>query len=339
MGLQLKRAFDIVLKTKSYVLYRALIYAALCACAIAYLAMLSVIGAVFGAGAVWVLLIASGVMVFVLGVDGFIGEYVFYRLRAEHVALITEIISEGKFPLGISQTKWARGRVLHYFRGVSFLSEVRQLLRDIFRGVNRNLFDSAAVLPVPGIEGGLRCAERIVDFSQGYVQEAALGYAFKARNENVFESLRHSVMVYCQAWRVLLGNAVTLTLLSYAFALICSVVFLVPLGMIAIQIPDNWSVAFQPMFVRFTLFASGIFLGMSAKWALFDPVACASMVITFLEESEVVSANPDIETKVEAAAPKYGLLKERAIHSGVTDTPRADQVNAHADPDDAFDEQ
>ncbi len=328
MGLQLKRAFDIVLQTKSYVLYRALIYIALCVCAVLYLTMLSVIGAVFGAGAVWVLLGASVVMAVVLGVDGFIGEYIFYRLKAGHVALITEIISEGKFPVGISQTKWARGRVLHYFRGVSFLSEVRQLLRDILHGVNRNLFDSAAVLPVPGIEGGVRCAERIVDFSQNYIEEAAISYAFKARNENVFEAMRHAVIIYCQAWRTLLGNAVTLTLLSYAFALVWAVVFLVPLGMIAVHVPEHWSVL-QPTFVRFTLFASGIFLGLAAKWALFDPIACASMVITFLEESEVVAGAPELEVKIEAAAERYKILKERAARSTPTepaDAPMSDAI-------------
>lgn len=305
MGLQLRRALDIVLQTKPYILHRALMYGALCLCVIAYLLLLAIIGAVFGAGAFWVLLVLSALLAVLLGITGFIGEYVFYRLKAGHIALMTEIISEGRFPSGISQTKWARGHVLHYFKGVGLLAEVRQMLREILRAMNRTLFDSSTVLPVPGMEGGMRCARRIVDVSQGYIEEALIAHAFKARHENPFTAIRTALVLYCQSWKVVLGDAVSLTLLSYGFTLLATVVFLVPLGFLAHGV-DHHAI------IRFILFAIGVFMGFSAKWAFFDPIACAAIALTFLKESELLTPDPAWEDRIESVAAQFKELKKRA---------------------------
>jgi hypothetical protein len=99
MGLQMKRAMEIVRKTSPYVLYRAAIYGALCLGVIVYLLLLAIIGAVFGAGAFWALLVISVALAWLLDVGSFIGEYVFYRQKAGHIALIAEIITEGQLPI------------------------------------------------------------------------------------------------------------------------------------------------------------------------------------------------------------------------------------------------
>ncbi|NIA13908.1 MAG: hypothetical protein GWP08_07495 [Nitrospiraceae bacterium] len=306
MGLQMKRALRIVLQTRSYVLYRVAMYAALCLFVVAYLGLLIAVGEVFGPGAFWVLLVVSVGLAVMLGLGGFVGEYVFCRLQAGHIALLSEIITEGRFPAGISQMKWVRGRVMHYFSGSGILTDVRRSLRDIIRAVNHSLFDSAAILPVPGIEGSLTFSRRIVDLAQGYVEEAAIAHAFKAKGDNMFEAARSSIVSYCQCWKVVLGNAVTLTLLGYGFALVASLLFLAPLGLASL-----WLVPESTM-IRFTLFAVGVFLGFSAKWALFDPVASASVILTFLEESELLTPDEAWEKKLELASPEYQELVRRA---------------------------
>jgi hypothetical protein len=103
-----------------------------------------------------------------------------------------------------------------------------------------------------------------------------------------------------------LGHAVTLTLLGYGFALVASVVFLVPLGILALELPDDWII------VRFMLFAVGVFMGMCAKWALFDPVASAATILTFFGESDLSTPDSEWEAKLDAATPAYGELRTRA---------------------------
>lgn len=306
MGLQFRQALRIVLQTKPYVLYRSAWYLLLCLCVTAYLGLLTVIGAVFGAGAFWVLLVLSGLLTVLLGIGGFISEYIFFRLKAGHIALITEIATEGGFPAGISQMKWVRGRVLHYFSSGGLLSEARQILKGVLRAVNHSLFDSSALLPLPGFEGDMRFAQRVVDLSEGYVEEAVIAYAVKIKDDNVYEAFRDSVTVYCQSWRTILGNAVSLTLLGYAFALVASVVFLAPLGWASLRLPEHWIVA------RFGLFALGIFLGFTAKWALFDPVASAAIILAFFGESDVAMPDPDMEQEIGEACPEFAALGAKA---------------------------
>ena len=317
MGLQLERALAIVWQTMPYVLYRLMVYGLLCLCVIAYLVFLAIIGFVFGAGAFWVLVVLSAILAGMAGIGSFVGEYIFCRQRAGHIALITEIIAEGQLPVGISQMKWARGRVLHYFNGMAVLPEVRRLVRETVRGINGTLLDTAAVLPAPAIEGGPKLARQMVRFSQGYVEEAVIAHAFKTKDENVFESARAAILLYCQCWKDVLGNAVTLTLLGYGFTLLASVLFLVPLGIVALAFFQEWTVA------RFTLFAIGVFLGFAAKWALFDPVAGAATVLTFIEESNLLTPDPEWESRIESVAPAFVELKARAAERSAKAPPRA----------------
>lgn len=305
MGIELRRALDIVLRTSPYVIYRAFMYGALCLCVIGYLAMLFAIGLVFGPGAFWVLFVVSAGLAGMLGIGGFINEYVFHQLRAGHIAVITEIVTQGKFPPGISQTKWARGRVTHYFKGVGTLAHVRRLTRDAIRAINR-ANDLSSVMPLPGIETGMLLGRRIIDVSQAYIEEAVFAYTFRAKNENIYDSAKNATLTYSQCWKAILGNAVTLTLLSYGFALVCTVIFLVPLGAAALVWFNDYTIA------RFVLFAIGIFLGFAAKWAVFDPIASASTIITFLEESDITQLTPELEERLDNQLHQFRSLREKA---------------------------
>jgi len=307
MGPQLKRALPIVLKTKQYVAYRAGVYGALSLAVIVYLALLGLIGTVFGAGAFWVLLVVSIGMAVLLGLGGFLGEYFLFRLKVGHIALITEIISEGSFPTGISQVKWVRGRVMHYFSGLGSLARIRPLLRDALRAIDRTLFDSSAVLPIPGIEGRMKCAQHIVDLSQGYMEEAVIAYAFKTKKDNIADAIRKGLALYCQCWKEMLGQAVILTLTGYAFALVAAVVFLTPLGIIAILVPSDWII------FRFAMFAIGVFLGLAAKWAFYDPVASTAVVLSFYEESEILETDPEWERRLDESIEPFREIGEQAI--------------------------
>lgn len=305
MGIELRRAFGIVLRTTRYVIHRAGMYGLLCLCVTGYLAMLFAIGVVFGPGAFWVLFVMSAGLAGMLGLGGFINEYVFHRLRAGHIAVITEIITQDTFPPGISQTKWARGRVAHYFKGVGTLAHVRRLTRGAIRAVNR-MNDVSMVMPLPGVETGMLLGRRIIDLSQSYIEEAVFAYAFRAKNENIYESAKEATLIYSRCWNAILGNAITLTLLSYGFALMCTVIFLVPLGAAAMLWYSEYTIA------RFVLFAIGVFLGFAAKWAVFDPLASASTILSFLEESDITEVPKGLEEELDKESNEFRTLRKKA---------------------------
>lgn len=324
MNLQLGRAFGIVMRTTPYLIYRAMVFGAMCAIFACALLVLALIGYVFGGGAAailgFIMLIASGF--------GWrlIRAYVLYLLQAGHIAVITEIVERGQLPQGVSQTEWGKQQVTTYFKEISVLALIDQMVKGIIKTLNRVLFRVTRILPIPGLEGVAKIAQKIVDFSLTYVDESIIAYTFKTKNENVYDAAKTGVILYCQCWKALLKNAVVLTLLSYVFVVVCTIIFLIPLGIVAVLLPTDWQVA------KFALFALAIFMGISLKWILFDPIACTSTLLTFLEESADQTPDPEWEARVEQASSKFTELKQKAAEKFREMEPKSPTGGASADP-------
>jgi len=304
MNLQLGRAFGIVMQTTPYLIYRAIFFGAMCGMFAFGLLILALIGYVFGGGA--------AVLLFFLAMIGLgfgwrlIREYILYILQAGHIAVITELVENGKLPDGVSQTEWGKQQVTKYFKELSVLALVDQLVKGIIKGVNRVLFNVTRMLPIPGLQGAGKVAERVVDFSLTYIDEAIIAHTFKTKNENVFDAAKTGIVLYCQSWQALLKNAVALTLLSYVFVIVTTLIFLIPLGLVAVFLPQEWQVA------KFALFILALFMGISLKWILFDPIACTSTLLTFLSESAGKTPDPQWESRIEQASGKFSELKQKA---------------------------
>ncbi|NTV98664.1 MAG: hypothetical protein HGA70_05840 [Chlorobiaceae bacterium] len=319
MGLQLGRAIGIVAKTKVYLLYRAMVYGSVAVVVALFLGVLVLIGSIFGAGASFVIFFLA----LFAGGFGFrlLREYVLYLLKAGHIALITEIADAGNLPSGVSQTGWAKERVMKYYREVSVLALVDQLVKGVLISLNRTLFSIMNAIPVPGLDGLAAILQRIVNFSLTYIDESVIAYTFHTGNENVFAAAKSGIIVYCQSWKALLKNAVALTLLSYVFVVITTLLFMIPLGVVSVLLPSSLD------FLKFALFMLALFLGISTKWVLFDPIACTSTILTFLEEARTSAPDPSWESKIEAVSDKYRTLKAKAaemLHPGAETTGAAE---------------
>ena len=313
MGLQLGEAIKIVAQTKVYLLDRTVVYSAIAFVVALFLAILVLIGSVFGSGAAVILFFIA----LFAGGFGFrlLREYVLYLLQAGHIALITEIAAKGSLPQGISQTVWAKERVMHYYKEVSVLALVDQLVKGVLVSLNRTLFNVMNALPIPALEGLASMVQRIVNFSLTYIDESVIAYTFRTGNENVFDAAKSGIVIYCQSWKALLKNAVALTLLSYVFVVLTTMLFMIPLGALAFFLPSSLG------FLKFALFVLAIFLGISTKWILFDPIACTSTLLTFLKEAESTKPDPAWEAKIEAVSDKFRTLKAKAAEA--TRTPAA----------------
>jgi len=305
MELQIGRAVKIVFQTVPYLLYRAVVYGLICVAVAILLLFLALIGYVFSSGAamvVFVLFMAAGGWGSKL-----LREYVLYLLRAGHVAVITEIIERGSLPQGVSQTQWGSDKVKTFFKEISVLALIDQMIKGIIKKLNRTLFRMMNILPLPGLDKAAKLIQKVVDFSLTYIDESILAYTFKTKSENVYESAKVGVILYCQSWKGLLKNAVMLTLLCYAFTLVSAILFLVPLGGIALVLPQTWG------FAKFGLFVLALFMGFSLKWILFDPIACTATILTFLKETENMTPDSAWEERIEKVSDQFKELKQKAM--------------------------
>lgn len=116
--------------------------------------------------------------------------------------MITEIIEQGSLPEGVSQTQWGQQQVTKYFKEISVLALIDQLIKGIIGMVNRTLLGVMNLLPIPAMQGAGKVVQRIVDLSLTYIDESILAHTFRTRNENVYDAARTGSNCGCDA-----GNA------------------------------------------------------------------------------------------------------------------------------------
>ena len=143
---------------------------------------------------------------------------------------------------------------MKYYKEVSVLALVDQLIKGVLVSVNRTLFTVMNVLSIPAFDGLANIVQRIVNFSLTYIDESVIAYTFRTGNENVFDAAKSGILVYCQSWKALLKNAVMLTVLSYVFIIVTTIVFMIPLGVLAQFLPSSWVLG------KFFLFVMAFFL-------------------------------------------------------------------------------
>lgn len=229
------------------------------------------------------------------------GRYWFHLLRAAHTAVLTEFISTGKGPSG-SQLEYGKQQVMSRFTETSILFAVSMVVDGVVRFVVRTFTTLVGILPLPGIDSLGRFLQRVALFSTTYVDEAILSRAYVKREQNVWAVAKDGVVLYAQAWKPILANAVALALLSYAWF----VVFLLVLGVPALAIG-----AVAP--------SLGPALGIGAligawmlKLALADAVSLAATLLAYHRATAGMEPNQEWVSKLDAASEKFRELGRKA---------------------------
>lgn len=270
---------------------------------------LGIYAAIFG-GIGWLLSklwMPLGIILFIAALGGVFwivdlaGKYWFHLLRAAHTAVLTEFITTGKGPSG-SQLEHGRKQVMSRFTDTSILFGVGLLVDGVVKFVVRTFTRVASILPVPGMDSLGKFLQRVATMSTTYVDEAILSRAYARREQNVWAVAREGVVLYAQAWKPILANAVVLALLSYAEF----VIFLLILGLPALAIG-----AVVP--------SMGPALGLAAligawmlKLALSDAVSLAATLLAYHRTTADMEANAEWVAKLDGASDKFRELGQKA---------------------------
>lgn len=226
--------------------------------------------------------------------------------RAFGIVMPPSSPKKSALPAGVSQTQWGADKVKSCFKEISVLALGDHLVKGIIGALNRTLFNVFNILPLPGLQGLAKVAQKAVDFSLTCIDESIPAHTFRTGNERVYEAAESGIILYCQAWKARLKNAVAITRLSCAFTIVSAVIFLIPLGAVAWMLPETWS------FAIFGLFVLALFMGVSLKWILFDPIACTATILAFLTETGNIIPDPEWEGRIEAVCDTFRELKAKA---------------------------
>lgn len=251
-----------------------------------------------------------GFIVFVVAVAGafavvrWAGRYWFHLLKAAHTAVMTEFIVTGQGPRE-SQLAYGKAQVLSRFRDTSILFGVDLLVNGIVKFIVRTFTRIASILPIPGIDSLGKVLERVAVMSTTYVDEAVLSRAYAKREENVWAVAKEGVVLYAQAWKPILANAVVLALLSFVEFLIFLLVLGIPAAGIAAVAPG----------LRVALVIGVVIGAWMLKLAVADAVALAATLIAYHRATEGMEADPAWIAKLDAASDKFRELGRRAAEA------------------------
>lgn len=322
--LQLRNALALTLKTTPILLVRLGAYLAFWVVALLYLGILFGIGALLANIAEWLgFLVGLIAVVSVVPIYRLAYKYVFYVIKAAHIAVIAELLEHGQLPPGSSQLQWGREQVQQRFGQVSLMFVVDELVEGIVKAFTRTVFSIVRILP--GSQSRIfELLERLVRNATGYIDEAVMARSFWRRDENIWESAQEGVVLYAMIWRPLLMNAVALMVLSYVPFLAALILFAAPVGFLLNLISSAlaaWSIVLVLILAYFV------------KAALGDAFAMTAMIATYQRETRGLTPDPQMEARLSQVTDQFAELKNRALQMAQKRGVPGMQPGSASDPD------
>lgn len=294
-----KQGYALLMETLPYVWMRVFIYGIYGLGAIIYFIITLLLAKLFGSAGFFVMIVAIGIF------GGFYywsRRYLLYMVKVGHVALFTELLTKGSLKEGVNQFQYGKELVTNRVKEMSILFAVDALVDGILRTFSRSVATIADFLPIPGLEGLAKVGTTIIDRSLTYIDEAIFSYSILHKDKNLWASSKEGVILYAQSWKELLKTAVTIWLVDKVFIVVAAIILLIPFGFLAAAIPSlNWA-----------FLLSAIVLAVLADAAIFEPLALATMIITFQETVKGQVPDSEWESRLESISTKFKELKEKA---------------------------
>jgi hypothetical protein len=296
---------DLLRKTLPFIWVRLGSYMALFAALGVYFAIVGGLSLLLGR--LWEPL---GFIVFLIAIGGGFGlvrwasRYYFYLLKAAHTAVMTEHIVHGRAP-ATNQLAYGRQQVTERFRDTSVMFAVDVLVDGAVKAFVRTFARIAGLLPIPGLDSLGKLLERVAVASTTFIDEAVLSRAYAKQEQNVWKVAHDGVILYAQAWRPILTNAVALTLIGYVEYVLLVVILALPALAIAAAIPAAGPVLAILVFVGAWML----------KLAVGDAFALAVTLVAYHRTTEKLTPNPEWKAKLEGASDKFKELGRKAAES------------------------
>lgn len=243
-------------------------------------------------------------------------RYVFYMIKAAHVAVMAELIENGKLPDGVNQLSWGREKVQGRFLEMNAMFAIDEVVQGVVRAFTRTVYNIARFLPGDTIDTLIRVINRVVEYSLNYVDEAVLARSFWHEDENVWENARDGVVLYAMAWKPLLTAAVALMAISFLPSIAAFLLFAAPIGAILAFVNPalaGWSLIFLLLFAWLV------------KVAIGDAFAVAAIISTYRRETRDLTSDESMAAQLDQVSEQFGELKRRAEDAmRPKSTPRAE---------------
>jgi len=250
--------------------------------------------------AFWGGLIGFGV---VSGALYFAREYLLYLLKAGHIAALVQLLDNQTIAGGGNQIAHAMQIVKTRFIEASVLFGIDQIIKGILRAFNRAVFTLSSFLPIPGVKNVIGFVTTVINLSLTYVDEAILAYNIRTGQENPWIGARDGVVLYAQNYKLLLKNAVWLTVFVWVLTLAIFLAIIAPVAAL---------VAWVPGIAGFWTLVIALVVAFSLKAALIDPVAMICIMQVYFKAIEGQTPRQEWVDKLNALSAQFRQIGEKA---------------------------
>jgi len=303
-SLQFGRAFNILMRTLPILGIRLLVSLISFVIFIVYMLITFGVAALLGK-----INETLGVIVFIIALVAVIpiynlaNRYIFYILKAAHLAVIAELLQNDRLPDGINQLDWGKQQVQQRFGEVSAMFVVDELVSGVVSAFTNTLSWLTGWLPGETLRTLVGMVKMVIRLSVTYIDEAVLARSFWLRSQSVWTTAVDGVVLYTQIWKPILTNAVVLMLLSYIPFVLVLIVFAAPVGFI-LNI-------FSSDLAAWGIFAA-LFLAWLVKVSVGDTFAMVAIIAVYQKETANLQPNPEMKARLESLSDKFRELQRRA---------------------------
>lgn len=322
-SIKLGRAFGILMQTLPILGVRMGAYVIFWLVLSLYLALTGWVAYLIGQAVDWL-----GVILFIVALVGVAPiyqlayQYVFYMLKAAYIAVVAEILTNGKLPDGANQLDWGRQAVTQRFGEISAMFVVDELVTGVIRVFTGTVYSIASFLPGDTLRNLASVVNAVIRFSLTYVDEAILARSFWRKDANVWESAQDGLVLYAQAWKPLLTNAVALMLLSFVPFIVVFILLGAPIG---------WLVSLVSTQAAGWSLIATLILAWLIKVALGDAFAMTAIIAAYQEETKHLTPNPEMSAHLSNISDKFNEIKQRAQDAVRPNRPAPDAPAAPAE--------
>lgn len=306
--LKLGFALQLLLKTTPILLIRLGVMLLFWLVAAIYLLITGSIAFLIGSAVSWL-----GVILFIIALGSVVPfynlayRYVFYMIKAAHIAVMAELLTNEKIklPPGRGQLEWGKKQVEARFGEMNAMFVVDELVQGVVRAFTRSVYNIARWLPGDTMETLARVINRVIVNATNYIDEAVLARSFWQDDEvDIWENARDGVVLYAMSWKPILMASVALMFISYIPSIAAFLLLAAPIGaiiaMINVQLA-GWTLIFL------------LLLAWVIKVAVGDAFAVAAMISTYHRETVGEIPDPQMAAKLDSISDAFGDLKQRAM--------------------------
>lgn len=204
-------------------------------------------------------------------------RYVLHLVACGHVAVLTELITQGRIRNG-DEGQFAYGRriVVTRFGEVTALFGLGVLVRDVLRAFHNALDTFDEWLPTPGVSTIVGLINAVLAAATRYLDKVVLSYDLARGGDDPWRSVQDGLVYYCQNAKPILKTAIWMVVAERTLSVLLWLLLLVPAGFVTTLLPE----AVRDYGAVVTILVAAL-LAMTLRAAFITPLFLICVMIRF----------------------------------------------------------